>query len=94
MAFVTLGLTQLFHALGNRFDEKSFFSSPFSNKWMIAAFLVSAILQVMVVIIEPIRNAFSLAMLNGTQWLIAFGASIAMLIYLEIEKGFKRIVRK
>lgn len=94
MAFVTLGLTQLFHALGNRFDEKSFFASPFSNKWMILAFVVSALLQVMVVIIEPIRNAFSLVMLTGEQWIIAIGASFAMLVYLEIEKGIKRIVRK
>jgi len=94
MAFVTLGLTQLFHALGGRFDEKSFFSSPFSNKSMILAFFVSGILQVMVVVVEPIRTAFSLEMLNGKQWLIAIVASVAMLIYMEIEKTIKRARNK
>ncbi|MEX1378053.1 MAG: cation-translocating P-type ATPase [Eubacteriales bacterium] len=90
MAFITLGLTQLFHALGSRFDVKSFLSAPFSNKSMILAFLVSGILQVMVVLIPPIRVAFSLALLTGPQWLIAAAASVLMLIYMEIEKAIKR----
>ncbi len=75
MAFVTLGLTQLFHALGGRFDIKSFFSAPFSNKAMIWAFLGSGFLQIMVVLIPPLRNAFSLSALTGTQWMIAIFSS-------------------
>lgn len=90
MAFITLGLTQLFHALGGRFDKKSFFSAPFSNKSMILAFFVSGLLQVLVVVIEPIRIAFSLVMLSGTQWAIAILSSVVMLIYMEIEKLFKK----
>ena len=94
MAFVTLGLTQLFHALGSRFDIKSFLSAPFSNRSMILAFVVSAALQIMVVVIEPIRTAFSLEMLNGKQWVIAIASSILMLVYMEIEKAFKRLKSK
>ena len=91
MAFVTLGLTQLFHALGSRFDEKSFMSGPFTNKSMILAFVVSALLQILVVVIEPIRTAFSLVMLDGWQWLVAIGSSVLMLVYMEIEKAIKRL---
>ena len=94
MAFITLGLTQLFHALGSRFDVKSFLSAPFSNKSMILAFLVSGILQVMVVLIPPIRTAFSLALLTGPQWIVAVGASVLMLVYMEVEKVIKRIRNK
>ena len=94
MAFVTLGLTQLFHALGSRFDEKSFMSGPFTNKSMILAFVVSALLQILVVVIEPIRTAFSLAMLDGWQWLVAVGSSVLMLVYMEIEKAIKRLKSK
>ena len=90
LAFVTLGLTQLFHALGGRFETRSFFSSPFSNKSMILAFAVSALLQVLVVIIPPIRNVFELAALGGIQWVMCVGASLLMLIYSEIEKAIKR----
>ncbi|MCK5128550.1 MAG: calcium-translocating P-type ATPase, PMCA-type [Clostridiales bacterium] len=94
MAFITLGLTQLFHALGERFENKSFFSSPFSNKYMLLAFFGSALLQVMVVIIPPIASAFSLVALTSIQWTIALTAPILMLLYSEFEKLIRFIARK
>ncbi len=94
MAFVSLGLTQLFHALGERFESKSFFSSPFSNKYMIYAFCGSYLLQVSVAVIKPVAKAFSLVPLNGTQWLIALLSPFLMLIYSEIEKLIKHVIKK
>jgi Ca2+-transporting ATPase len=94
MAFIALGLTQLFHALGERFEHSSFFSSPFSNRYMILAFFGSAILQVSVAIIPPIAKAFSLAPLTSTQWLIALLSPILMLVYSEIEKLIKYLKNK
>lgn len=94
MAFISLGLTQLFHALGERFEKKSFFSSPFSNKYMILAFIGSAILQISVAIIPPIQRAFSLVPLTSTQWLIALLSPILMLVYSEVEKLIKFLKNK
>lgn len=94
MAFITLGLTQLFYALGERFESASFFSSPFSNKFMILAFFGSAALQVSVAVIPPIARAFSLVPLTNIQWIIALCSPMLMLLFSEVVKFVKSHKRK
>jgi len=96
MAFMTLGLSQLFNALGVRFEHDSFFRAPFSNPSMIWAFLGSALLQVVVILIPPLRAVFGFVTLNAAQWAIAVGASVFMLLFMELEKvlGKKDIIDK
>jgi Ca2+-transporting ATPase len=94
MAFITLGITQLCLSLGMRFEKKSFFSSPFSNKHMILAFLGSAALQILVAVIPAIAKVFSLVELSSTQWFIALLAPLAILAFTEAEKLVKYLMRK
>ena len=49
MAFMVLGLVQLFHAFNIRSSLRSAFAGPWCNKWMPIAFAVSALLQTVVV---------------------------------------------
>ena len=94
MAFITLGLTQVVLALGERFETASFFSSPFSNRHMILAFLGSGALQVSVAVIPPLARVFSLVPLTGIQWTIALCSPLVMLVFTELEKLVRYIVRK
>ena len=94
MAFITLGITQLCHALAARFEHRSFFSSPFSNKHMIFAFLGSGALQISVVVIPFLAKAFSFSQLSSVQWIIALCAPLLMLLYSEAEKLVKYIIKK
>ncbi len=94
MAFITLGMTQLCLSLSARFESKSFFASPFSNKFMIFAFLGSAALQISVAVIPFIAKVFSLVPLTAQQWALALLAPFIMLLFSEANKLIKHMLRK
>ena len=91
MAFLTLGLTQLFHAYNVRSSRKSIVSGFFKNKWMHIAFVLSVALQIGVVLIAPLGSFFKVATLSGAQWLWVFIASIAVVPVSEFVKLGKNI---
>ena len=95
MAFVTLGLSQLFAAFGARSDHTSVFKlGLFKNKIMILAMIVSGLLQVMVVLVPFLRDIFELTVLSSSHWLTVVGLSAFMLLFSEIEKIFVRLIAK
>jgi len=95
MAFLTLGISQLFAAYGARSDHSSMFTiGVFKNRSMILAMLFSCLLQVIVVVVPFLREIFSLTMISSTHWFTVFGLSILMLVFSEIEKIFVRIQMK
>ena len=98
MAFLTLGLTQLFHAFNVRSSRDSIIKGFVKNKWMHISFLVSALLQVVVVLVVPLNTFFKVTQLTGTQWLYVCVASFAIIPICEIvkltKKGFKIIKGK
>ena len=95
MAFVTLGLSQLFASFGARSETASVFKlGLFKNRVMILAIIVSALLQVGVVLIPVLRSVFSLSMLSGADWLIVIGLSALMLVISELDKLIVFIVEK
>lgn len=68
-AFTVLGLSQLFHAVGMRNVEKSIFTfSVFSNKLMLAACVIGALLQIMVTEIPRFITAFGTVSLSLAEW--------------------------
>jgi len=87
-------LNQIENRRGERFENRSFFSAPFSNKFMIAAFIGSATLQIAVAVVPFLALAFSLVPLTSTQWLITLLAPLLMLMYGEIEKLVKFLLHK
>ena len=94
MAFLTLGLTQLFHAFNVRSARASFVKGLFGNKWMLLSFALSALLQVVVVLIQPMNAFFKVAPLSLTQWLYVLVMSAAIIPICEIVKLFKRLLMK
>lgn len=94
MAFLTLGLIQLFHAFNSKYIHQSIFSAhTFSNKWFNWAILISAV--VMAAVELPFMTKFfDVTELNGIQWLIVLGAGACMIIIVEIVKLFQRLAGK
>ena len=94
MAFLTLGMTQLFHAFNIRSGRQSFVVGIFKNKWMPMAFVLSVALQIFVVLIPGLNGFFKVAQLSGMQWLYVMVASFAIVPICEIVKFIKSIIRK
>lgn len=91
-AFLILCLSQLFHSFNVRAREESIFdNTPMRNKMLILANVVSFLLAVLVVIIEPLRNLFSFAPLDLSRWDFVLTLSLVPLITSEIVKLAKGI---
>lgn len=84
-AFTALGMSQLFHAIGMRDVECSFFKMKhLSNKLMIAAFVIGISLQVAVTTIPYLTNAFGTCALTWTDWRFLLVLSAMPLVAHEI----------
>lgn len=69
-AFTVLGMSQLFHAVGMRDVQKSFFRMKhLENKLMIAACILGFFLQFAVTEVPFLVNAFGTSPLSGREWM-------------------------
>ncbi len=94
MAFLTLGLIQLFHAFNSKFITKSIFcKDTLKNKWFNLAIIVSAIIM-SAVEIPGLTSLFKVTELNIAQWLVVLTAGILMIAIVEIVKLFQRNAEK
>jgi P-type Ca2+ transporter type 2C len=86
LAFTVLVLFQLFNVFNARSDERSAFSGLFSNKWIWVAVLFSALLQVAVVYVPFLQQAFSTVPLSLNDWLVCIGVASTALWLRELVK--------
>lgn len=90
MAFTTLMLFQLFNVLNSRSDESSAFEGLFQNAWMWAAIGLSLMLQIAVVYVPFLQNAFSTASLGLGDWLLCAAVASSVLWLRELTKLAER----
>jgi len=90
MAFSTLIFAQLVH-IRNLHSNKisSFKINPLANKPLIGAVLISAGMALIVLLVPPVQEAFSLVPLDGKHWTIVLLLSLLPLIIVELFKLFK-----
>ena len=86
MAFTTLMLFQLFNVFNARSDEQSAFIGLFRNHWLWGAILLSLLLQVAVVYIPFLQQAFSTVSLSLGDWLRCTAAASSVLWLRELSK--------
>ena len=86
MAFVALGMLELVHSFNVKSDESIFKVGLFENKYLIGAFVLGTLLQVVVVMVPVFANVFKLVPLNGIQWLYTIGISILPIVIIEAQK--------
>ncbi|MCL6458963.1 MAG: calcium-translocating P-type ATPase, SERCA-type, partial [Gorillibacterium sp.] len=95
MAFAALGFIQVTHAFNVRSrTESTFRTGLFSNVYLLLATFVSAMLLFIVLLVPFLRNIFSLAILNATQWGIVMASAVLMVIVVEIVKLIQRSIRR
>jgi Ca2+-transporting ATPase len=90
MAFATLMFAQLVHVRNLHSNEKSsFLFNPLKNKPLIGAFFASALIGLIVLLIPPVREAFSLAVMDREHWIIVILMALAPIPVVEIFKLLK-----
>ena len=91
MVFTTLCLAQMGHALAIRSNTRLFAEvSPFSNPFMLVSVVVTIVLQLLLIYVEPLRNFFSTHYLSFTELLVCVGFSALIFVWIELEKLFIR----
>jgi Ca2+-transporting ATPase len=92
MAFVVLAASQLFYSLSMRNFKKSIFKiGLFSNRILVLAIIVGILLQLVVISIPFLANAFGVQNLSLEDWGIVIGFSLIPLLVNEI---MKRVTKK
>ena len=87
MAFLTLGILELVHSFNIKSEESIFKIGVFENKYLIGALVLGVILQVIVVVVSPLAQIFSLVPLTGMQWLYTILIAVAPIPIVEIQKA-------
>jgi len=93
MAFTTLVLAQLFNCFNARSDRTSAFHRLFTNRLLWGAIALSALLQVAVVQLPFLNNAFDTVPLGLDEWAICVGLASVVLWAGEARKLLARRLR-
>ena len=95
MVFTTLCIAQMGHAIAIRSNNRlTIEMNPFSNIFVLAAVVVTTILQLMLVYVPPLRDFFGTHYLNMQELGVCIGFSALMFVWIEGEKIFLRIMGK
>ena len=86
MAFVAMAMLELVHSFNVKSEESIFKVGILENKYLIGAFILGTLLQVVVVMVPAFASVFSLVPLTGAQWLYTLGISILPVIIIEAQK--------
>ena len=90
MAFTVLALSELVHVFNIRNNKKSIFKThPFSNKMLLLAIFVSAMLMLVILFVPALRNIFSIPVLPVQNILETAVLVILPIIIVEIFKFLK-----
>ena len=90
MAFCVLCFSQLVHAFNIRSEQSIFKVGIFSNKTMNFAFVICALLQVLVIALPPLAQLFKTTPLDTVQWFVVISMSLVPLLLVELEKYFQK----
>lgn len=94
MAFVVLAASQLFYSLSMRNQDKSIIEiGLFSNMYLVGSIIIGILLQLVVISIPVLANAFGVHNLSFKDWLIVIGFALIPLIVNEIIKVFSRFTK-
>ncbi|MBR0350682.1 MAG: cation-translocating P-type ATPase [Clostridia bacterium] len=90
MAFITLALSELVHVFNVRNNYKSIFKTGiFNNGKLLLAILASAALMFLILLVEPLRNIFSIPVLPTQNILELVALIFAPIVIVEVFKLLK-----
>jgi magnesium-transporting ATPase (P-type) len=88
--FTVLVLAQLFNCFNARSETRSAWHGLFANPWLWATVVLSAVLQVAVVHLEFLNEAFGTAPLSPAQWGVCVAMASGVLGFSELRKWILR----
>jgi len=89
MAFTTLMLFQIFNVFNARSDDRSALPRLFTNRWLWTAVAGSVVLQVVVVYVPFLQNAFGTTSLSAGDWVFCIGVASSVLWLREAGKAIR-----
>jgi len=89
-AFTVLVLAQLFNAFNARSEWGSALARLLSNRWLWAAVATAVLLQLAVVELQFLNQAFGTVPLRASQWLQCVAIASSVLLYSECRKWLTR----
>lgn len=90
MGFSVLAFAQLVQTLNVRSDHLSLCKlGVFSNKWLTGTLAATLVLQLLILLVPPLRDLFKLASLSIAQWLTVAGLSVLPLAIVEGLKALR-----
>jgi magnesium-transporting ATPase (P-type) len=84
--FTALEMAQRFNCFNTRSETRSAWHGLFANRWLWATVLLSAVLQVAVVHLEFLNQAFGTAPLSPAQWGVCIAMASGVLWFSELRK--------
>src|SRR5690606_30508374 len=84
MAFNTLVLFSLFNVFNARSDDRSAFAELFANGWLWGAVAVSLLLQLAVLYVPFLQQAFSTVSLSAGDWAVSTAVASSVLWLREL----------
>ncbi|WP_044097744.1 cation-translocating P-type ATPase [Bifidobacterium sp. 7101] len=94
MGFTILVFAQLFNALASRSSRKSAFQGLFSNLWLWGAIGISILLQLLVIYVPFLGEAFGTVPLQPQAWLECIALASLVLVASELRKLFNWAIRR
>jgi Ca2+-transporting ATPase len=91
MAFTTLMLFQLFNVFNARSDRRTAFQGLLTNGWLWAAVALALALQVAVIYMPVLQQAFSTQELAPRDWLLCAATASSVLWLRELSKTLTRL---
>jgi Ca2+-transporting ATPase len=87
VTFCVAAFSQLFFAFGCRSDRQTAVAlGLLSNPWLLAAVLVSALLQLIVVTLPYAQGVFEVGSHPGRDWVLVLGLALAPVTLIELSK--------
>ena len=90
MAFLTLSLTEIFHAFNMRSRRQSLFKQPKQNRWLWGTLVFSLAMTCIVVFMPFLRSVFSFAVISLREYLAAMGIALLIIPLVELQKLVER----
>jgi Ca2+-transporting ATPase len=87
MVFTTLCLAQMGHAIAIRSNTQLTIElDPRTNPYVWGSVIMTTVLQLVLIYVEPFRRFFGTHLLTPTELAICFGFSALMFVWIELEK--------
>ena len=94
MAFLTINLAELFHAISMRTQRGSLIKLKTFNWWLFGALTLTFLLNIALIYVPAFEVLFDFAPINFTEFMIALALAFSVLPVLEVYKFIMRTIDK